>query len=59
MCDAFVDTGPVMNLWNAPPLYMVLFGLAGIVVWHLIPQRLSTIRLKSNRLLSRHVDPAL
>jgi small-conductance mechanosensitive channel/CRP-like cAMP-binding protein len=40
-----VDTGPVMNWWNAPPLYIVLVGLAGIVVWRVIPQRLSTTRL--------------
>ncbi|SJM28079.1 Mechanosensitive ion channel protein [Mesorhizobium delmotii] len=42
----FEDPGPVMNWWNAaPPLYMVLVGLAGIVVWHVIPRRLSTTRL--------------
>jgi small-conductance mechanosensitive channel/CRP-like cAMP-binding protein len=34
-----------MSWWNAPPFYMVLVGLAGIVVWHVIPQRLSTTRL--------------
>ena len=40
-----MDTGPVMNWWNAPPLYMVLVGLAGMVVWHVIPRRLSITRL--------------
>ena len=34
-----------MNGWNAPHLSMVLVGLAGIVVWHVIPQRRSTTRL--------------
>ena len=34
-----------MNWWNSPHLYMVLVGLAGIVTWHAIPQRLSTTRL--------------
>jgi small-conductance mechanosensitive channel len=34
-----------MSWWNAPHLYMVLVGLAGIVVWHVIPRRLSTTRL--------------
>lgn len=36
---------PVMSWWNAPHIYMVLVGLAGIVVWHVIPQRYSTARL--------------
>lgn len=30
---------------SAPPFYMVLVGLAGIVVWHVIPARLSNTRL--------------
>jgi small-conductance mechanosensitive channel len=34
-----------MSWWNAPHLYMVLVGLAGIVVWQVIPRRLSTTRL--------------
>ncbi|TIQ51339.1 MAG: mechanosensitive ion channel family protein, partial [Mesorhizobium sp.] len=34
-----------MNWWNSPHLYMVLVGLAGMVVWHVIPRRLSTTRL--------------
>lgn len=40
-----MDPDPVMSWWNAPHLYMVLVGLAGIVVWHVIPRRLSTTRL--------------
>ena len=34
-----------MNWWNISPLYVVLVGLAGIVVWHLIPQQLTNTRL--------------
>jgi hypothetical protein len=41
----FVDPGLDMSWWNLPALYMVLVGLACIVVWHVIPQRLSTARL--------------
>lgn len=40
-----MDPGPVMNWWNSPHLHMVLVGFTGIVVWHVIPQRLSTTRL--------------
>jgi small-conductance mechanosensitive channel len=40
-----VELGPVMNGWNAPLLYVVLVGLAGIVVWRLIPERFSNARL--------------
>jgi small-conductance mechanosensitive channel len=40
-----MDPDMVMNWWNSPHLYMVLVGLAGIVVWHIIPRRLSTTRL--------------
>lgn len=40
-----MDQDPVMSWWNAPHLYMVLVGLAGIVVWHVIPRRHSTTRL--------------
>ncbi|MCF6110465.1 mechanosensitive ion channel family protein [Mesorhizobium muleiense] len=40
-----MDPDTVMNWWNSPHLYMVLVGLAGIVVWHVIPRRLSTTRL--------------
>ncbi|RWK60627.1 hypothetical protein [Mesorhizobium sp.] len=40
-----MDSDPVTSWWNAPHLYMVLVGLAGIVVWHVIPRRLSTTRL--------------
>lgn len=40
-----MDPDMVMNWWNSPHLYMVLVGLAGIVVWHVIPRRLSTTRL--------------
>ncbi|MDX8450042.1 mechanosensitive ion channel family protein [Mesorhizobium captivum] len=34
-----------MNWWNTPPLYIVMVGFAGIVVWRLIPRRLSNARL--------------
>lgn len=34
-----------MHLWNASPLYVVLVGIAGIVVWHLIPRQRSNARL--------------
>ncbi|TPJ73682.1 mechanosensitive ion channel [Mesorhizobium sp. B2-5-13] len=34
-----------MNWWIAPPLYMALVGVAGIVVWYVIPQSLSNTRL--------------
>jgi small-conductance mechanosensitive channel len=40
-----MDSDLVTSWWNAPHLYMVLVGLAGIVVWHVIPRRLSTTRL--------------
>ncbi|RWK40066.1 mechanosensitive ion channel family protein [Mesorhizobium sp.] len=40
-----MDSDPATSWWNAPHLYMVLVGLAGIVVWHVIPRRLSTTRL--------------
>lgn len=34
-----------MNWWIASPLYMALVGVAGIVVWYVIPQSLSNTRL--------------
>lgn len=34
-----------MNWWNTSSLYMVLVGVAGIVVWHLIPRRQANTRL--------------
>lgn len=34
-----------MSWWGAPPFYVVLVGLVGIVVWRLIPQRLSNARM--------------
>jgi small-conductance mechanosensitive channel/CRP-like cAMP-binding protein len=40
-----VDPDLLMNWWSTSPLYVVLVGFAGIVAWHLIPQRLSTTRL--------------
>lgn len=40
-----MDLIPVMGWWNSPDLWMVLVGVAGIVVWHVIPQRRSTTRL--------------
>ncbi|AZO69965.1 mechanosensitive ion channel family protein [Mesorhizobium sp. M1D.F.Ca.ET.043.01.1.1] len=39
------DAAAVMSWWNSPLLYIVLVGLAGIVVWHLIPRRLANARL--------------
>jgi small-conductance mechanosensitive channel/CRP-like cAMP-binding protein len=35
----------VINWSSAPPFYIVLVGLVGIVVWHVIPERLSNTRL--------------
>ena len=40
-----VDSHLVANWWSASPLYMVIVGIAGIVVWHIIPQRYSNARL--------------
>jgi small-conductance mechanosensitive channel/CRP-like cAMP-binding protein len=34
-----------MTLWSSPLPYIVLVGLAGIVVWNLIPKRLANARL--------------
>ena len=34
-----------MNWWNSPLVYIVLIGLAGIVVWALIPRRFANARL--------------
>ncbi|WP_353641778.1 mechanosensitive ion channel family protein [Mesorhizobium sp. WSM2239] len=40
-----VELLPVKNGWNAPLIYVVLVGLAGIVVWRFIPERFSNARL--------------
>ena len=40
-----VDLGPIINCWNSPLLYIVLLGLAGIVVWRLIPSHFANARL--------------
>lgn len=40
-----VDAGAVINWWSSPLLYIVLVGLAGIVVWKLIPERFANARL--------------
>ncbi|RUY27060.1 mechanosensitive ion channel [Mesorhizobium sp. M7A.F.Ca.US.001.04.1.1] len=40
-----VDLGPAMNLWNSPLIYIVSLGLAGIVVWNLVPARFANARL--------------
>ena len=40
-----VDLSLILDLWNSPLFYMVLVGLAGIVVWHLVPRRLANARL--------------
>ena len=37
--------GAVTNWWSSPLLYIVLVGLAGIVVWNLIPGRFANARL--------------
>ena len=64
--ETVVDLSQVMNWWSSPLLYMVLVGLAGIVVWHLIPKRFANARLiiqigfflaMSAMLLERHVVP--
>ncbi|MER9540872.1 mechanosensitive ion channel family protein [Mesorhizobium sp. M0437] len=34
-----------MNWWNSPLVYIVLLGLAGIVVWSLIPRRFANAKL--------------
>ena len=61
-----VDLGPVMTWWSSPLLYPALVGLAGIVVWHLIPSRFANARLiiqiafflvMSALLLDRQVAP--
>ncbi|MGO4833663.1 small mechanosensitive ion channel, partial [Rhizobiaceae sp. 2RAB30] len=35
----------IISWSSAPPFYMVLVGLTGIIVWHLIPEHLSSARL--------------
>ncbi|AEH89967.1 mechanosensitive ion channel family protein [Mesorhizobium opportunistum] len=40
-----VDLGPAMNLWNSPLMYIVSLGLAGIVVWNLVPARFANAKL--------------
>jgi len=61
-----IDPGAVMNWWSSPLLYIVLVGLAGIVVWHLIPRRFANTRLiiqigfflaMSAMLFEQHVVP--
>src|SRR6478736_5060106 len=61
-----VDPDLLANLWSSPLLPIVLVGLAGIVVWHLIPARFANARLivqigfflaMSALLLARHVVP--
>ena len=39
------DLDLVMSWWTASPVYIVLVGLAGIVVWHVIPRHFSMTRL--------------
>jgi small-conductance mechanosensitive channel len=34
-----------MSWWNTSPFYIVLIGLTGIVIWHVIPRRLGNARL--------------
>ncbi|MEQ1953968.1 cyclic nucleotide-binding domain-containing protein [Mesorhizobium yinganensis] len=61
-----LDLGTILKGSSAPLLYIVSVGLAGIVVWHLIPKRLVKARLivqigfflaMSAMLLDRHVVP--
>jgi hypothetical protein len=40
-----VELDPVMSWWNSPLFYIALVGLAGIVVWYLIPKRFANARL--------------
>lgn len=40
-----MDLGSIANWWSSPLLQIVLVGLAGIVIWHLIPSRLANARL--------------
>ncbi len=40
-----VEPGLLVGGWDLPPLYIVLVGITGIVVWHLIPKRFSNARL--------------
>ena len=60
------DLARIMTLSSSPALDMVLVGLAGIVVWFLIPRRFVNARLliqigfflaMSAMLLGRHVVP--
>ena len=60
------DPDLLMTLWSSPLLYPALVGLAGIVVWHLIPRRFANARLiiqiafflaMSAMLLEQHVVP--
>lgn len=39
------DADAVMTLWSSPLPYIMLVGLAGIVVWNLIPKRMANARL--------------
>ena len=61
-----IELGPALGVWNAPLLSIASVGLAGIVVWHLIPKRLANARLivqigfflvMSGMLLNQHVVP--
>ena len=61
-----VDPHLLSDLWGSPLSLIVLVGLAGIVVWHLIPVRFANARLviqiafflaMSALLLARHVVP--
>jgi small-conductance mechanosensitive channel len=60
------DLDLYLNLWSSPLLYPALVGIAGIVVWHLIPTRFANARLiiqiaffltMSVMLLNRHLVP--
>ncbi|RWB27260.1 MAG: mechanosensitive ion channel family protein [Mesorhizobium sp.] len=54
-----MDAGPVMNWWNSPHLYMVLVGLAGIVVWRHSAAALHHETDRPDRILSYYVGPLL
>ncbi|MFI0842877.1 mechanosensitive ion channel family protein [Mesorhizobium sp. IMUNJ 23232] len=61
-----LELGPISEGWSSPLLSIAAVGLAGIVVWHLIPRRLANVRLvvqigfflvMSGMLLNQHVVP--
>lgn len=45
MSEALAELGAIQNGWTAPLVYVVAFGIAGILVWRLIPKRLAIARL--------------